>query len=172
MRRGRIMTGAIVCVAVGLLTVSSAFAATPSEIAKDLADGKLDGTYTQQELESYLRDATVQGYPPPPQTPPPGVQPPSGGESPVTPAQPPAPQAPAPEQEPEADVAGVQTPPSSGGTPETGVAGEQSPVESPLEQTAQVGSLPFTGIDLLLLVVGGVVLLALGLGARAAGRRA
>lgn len=167
MRRGRIMTGAIVCVAVGLLTVSSAFAATPGEIAKDLADGKLDGTYTQQELESYLRDATVQGYPPPPQTPPPGVQPPSGGESPVTPAQPPA-----PEQEPQADVAGVQTPPSSGGTPETGVAGEQSPVESPLEQTAQVGSLPFTGIDLLLLVVGGVVLLALGLGARAAGRRA
>ncbi|HUH15124.1 MAG TPA: hypothetical protein VML35_04505 [Gaiellaceae bacterium] len=163
MRRGRIMTGAIVCVTVGLLTVSSAFAATPSEIAKDLADGKLDGTYTQQELESYLRDATVQGYPPPPQTPPPGVQPPPGGESPVTPAQPPA---------PEAGVAGVQTPPSSGGTPETGVAGEQSPVESPLEQTAQVGSLPFTGIDLLLLVVGGVVLLALGLGARAAGRRA
>jgi hypothetical protein len=161
------MTGAIVCVAVGLLTVSSAFAATPSEIAKDLADGKLDGTYTQQELESYLRDATVQGYPPPPQTPPPGVQPPPGGESPVTPA-------PTPEQAPEAEagVAGVQTPPSSGGTPETGVAGEQSPVESPLAETAQVGSLPFTGIDLLLLVVGGVVLLALGLGARAAGRRA
>jgi hypothetical protein len=158
MRWGRIMTGTVVCVTAGLLAVSSAPAATPSEIAKDLADGKLDGTYTQQELESYLRDATVQGYPPPPQTPPPGVQPtapvPDQGEG--------------QDQAPEAGVAGVQTPPSSGAAPDAGVAGAQSP----LEQTAQVGSLPFTGVDLLLLVVGGVALLALGLGARVAGRRA
>lgn len=147
MRRGRIITGTITSVAAGLIAVSSAFAATPGEIAKDLADGQLNGTYTKQELQDYLKNATTQGYPPGPENP----------------------QAPADEQT--SAVAGVQTPPSSFGSsesPAAGVAGQQSP----LDETAQIGSLPFTGLDLGFLVLGGVLLLAIGLGARRAGSRA
>lgn len=167
MRRGRIITGTITIAAAGLIAVSSAFAASPSEIAKDLADGQLNGTYSQQELENFLKNATVQGYPPPPGAP--VVTPPGGGQNPVGPG-------PGGSDSPTTGVAGVQTPPTGSGgsgspdmgSADTGVAGAQSP----LGETAQVGALPFTGLDLALLVIGGVLLLALGLGARRAGRRA
>jgi len=86
----------------------------------------------------------VQGYPLPPQVPTAPIVPPAS-----------------------AGVAGVQTPPGSAFEPDLGVAGAQSP----LDETAQVGSLPFTGIDLALLMLGGVLLLALGLGARRTSRR-
>ena len=64
MRRGRIATGAIAVIAAALFVVPTAFAdATPQDIYKDLADnGRLDGTYSQAELERFLRDASVQGY--------------------------------------------------------------------------------------------------------------
>lgn len=147
MRRGRIITGTIIVMAAAMLSVSSAFAATPSEIAKDLADGKLDGTYSQQELANYLKNATLQGYPPAPQPP--------GGEA---PANPPA----------SGGVAGAQSPPPAGSQgPAGGVQGEQSP----LGETQQVGSLPFTGVDLMLLAAGGAALLLIGLGARRVGRQ-
>jgi hypothetical protein len=39
-------------------------AATPQDIYDDYAaDGKLDGTYTDAELEAYLNDAVIHGYP-------------------------------------------------------------------------------------------------------------
>ena len=42
-----------------------AFAATPQDIYDDYADnGKLDGTYTDAELQAYLNDATLHQYPP------------------------------------------------------------------------------------------------------------
>lgn len=63
MRRGRIITVAIAACAVFLLTVSSAFAATPRQIYADLADnGKLDTAYTRADLQNAALDASVQGY--------------------------------------------------------------------------------------------------------------
>lgn len=176
MRRGRIITGTITSVAAGLIAVSSAFAATPSEIAKDLADGQMNGTYTQQELENYLKNATVQGYPPGPETPQ-QPTPSGGGENPVTSGVSETPGAggeASAEQQTEG-VAGVQTSRSGSGSPATGSASPSAGVagqQSPLAETAQVGTLPFTGLDLGLLVIGGVLLLAIGLGARRVGSRA
>jgi hypothetical protein len=45
-----------------LLLAPAALGANPRDIARDLEDGKLDGTYTAQELSQFLGDATVQGY--------------------------------------------------------------------------------------------------------------
>jgi hypothetical protein len=45
-----------------LLLAPAALGANPRDIARDLEDGKLDGTYTAQELARFLGDATVQGY--------------------------------------------------------------------------------------------------------------
>lgn len=46
-----------------LLMTSTALAATPQDIYDDYAaDGQLDGTYTPDELQAYLNDATVHQY--------------------------------------------------------------------------------------------------------------
>lgn len=168
MRWGRIMTIFAVATMATALWAPGALA-DPGTIAADLADGRLDGTYSQAELEAYLSDAMVQGYGNP-VTPPVAVTPPV----PLAPSAPPAPAAPT------AGVAGVATPvitpaPPSATAAEqtTGVAGVQTTMdEQPLAQTNQVGSLPFTGLDLGLLVVGGFALLLLGFGARRLGQRA
>lgn len=166
MRRRRVITWTT-SVAAALLLAPGALAATPEDIARDLADGNLGGTYTQQELADYLLSATVQVYenPETPPLPPTGeTLPPPAGETPVgeTPA------APAP-LAPESGVAGVATPV----TPTAGVAttpkqpkGSAAPAQKAIEQTARAGSLPFTGIDLALLSVGAVLLLLLGAGMR------
>lgn len=63
MRRGRTITGvASIAAAFTLLLAPGALAASPSQIYQDYADGHLDGTYTQAELNAALKDATVQGY--------------------------------------------------------------------------------------------------------------
>ncbi len=166
MPRTRIITGTITLMAAGALAAPS-FGATPREIAADLADGRLDGAYTQQELESYLKDATVQGYQPPVT---PTVTPTSTPA--VTPTETPA--------APASGVAGVATPPGQAAKPASpattasqpaGVAAEQKTLQQPLTQTAEVSSLPFTGLDLALLVFGGFLLLLLGFGARRLGRQ-
>ncbi len=70
--------GALLAIAV---LAPAALSASPGEIYADLADGKLDGSYTQAELKAYARDAAVQGYGSP------AVPVPSGGGSnPVVPA--------------------------------------------------------------------------------------
>lgn len=51
---------------------------------------------------------------------------------------------------------------------EIGVLQASSP--NPLDDTAQVDTLPFTGVDLALLVSGGLVLLLVGFGMRRVGR--
>lgn len=174
----------------------AAFGATPDEIYTDLADnGRLDGTYTQAEMQAFLQSAQVQGYgnpvvtPPvvaPPAATPPAATPPAATLPAATPpaitpdvtppAAAPAPAVtPAPAAAPEAGVAGVSKtqnakpaaarPASS--TPTTGVAG----VQTPLTQTATVGTLPFTGSELgLFALVGGALLLG-GLLLRASARR-
>ena len=130
----------------GFLAVLVAFVAAGSaqaydgRIAQDLKDGRLDGKYSQAEFAAYFGSAMAQGYGNPVVTPPPAT----GG----------------------AGVQGAQTP-SSPAAPSSGVAGAQSP---PLAATQQTGTLPFTGVDLALLVAGGALMLGLGLGARRLGR--
>jgi hypothetical protein len=45
-----------------LLIAGVAMAATPDDIIKDFADGKLNGTYTHAELQAFLNYAPAQAY--------------------------------------------------------------------------------------------------------------
>lgn len=93
--RREIKVGAVAILAAMSFGVAGAGAATPQEICRDFVDnGRLDGAYTQAELEAFMRDPSVQGYCPAPA---------------VTP------------QPPESGVAGASTPPSGPAQP-TGVA--------------------------------------------------
>jgi hypothetical protein len=123
MRRGRI-TGTIAVAAVGMLiAATAAAAASPREIYRDwAADGRIDGNYSARELQSALRDTTIQGY--------------GAGEF-----------APAVKQKLR----------NQGGARNLG-----APRRS--------GALPFTGLDLALLVGGAIFLLVLGGGLRRLGR--
>lgn len=66
MRRGRIFTGALAVVAAALVWIPGGVAGsgsgTPEDIARDLSDGVLNGSYSKSQLERYLRDATQQVY--------------------------------------------------------------------------------------------------------------
>jgi len=168
--------GALLAIAV---LAPAALSASPGEIYADLADGKLDGSYTQAELKAYARDAAVQGYGSP------AVPVPSGGGSnPVVPA--PSgggsnPVAPVPSG---GGTSPAVPAPSGGGSAGgsvgqpgqsgSGVAGEQTPpsqtsqVQTPRAQTppaltgttGSTGTLPFTGSELVLFaLVGGGLLL-------------
>jgi hypothetical protein len=112
-RRGIIAAG-VALATFALLLPPAAFGATAREIATDLADGKLDGQYTTEELYAFWKNATQQGYPP------------------------------------AGDVPGA-----AGGVP----SGE-------VIAGGEVGALPFTGTDLALLAVGGLVILLVGYGLR------
>lgn len=54
--------------------------------------------------------------------------------------------------------------------PAAGVAGAQQPPAGPLGAQAESGNLPFTGLDVGLIFLGGLVLLALGMTLRRLGR--
>jgi hypothetical protein len=112
MGRGRRLAGLALLAAAVLLSAPAAYGATAAQIRADLADGRLDGKYTNAELKAFLQDARSQGYPPP------------GG-----------------------NVVG------SAGVP-TGAQGEAA------------GLLPFTGVDLALLVAGATALVLVGFGLR------
>jgi hypothetical protein len=58
-RRFKFAASALLAMAV---LAPSALGASPGGIYEDLADGRLDGSYTRAELEAYARDAAVQGY--------------------------------------------------------------------------------------------------------------
>jgi len=61
MKRVALLFTAILVVT--LLVTSAAFAATPQDIYDDYAtDSQLNGTYTPDELQAYLNDATVHQY--------------------------------------------------------------------------------------------------------------
>jgi hypothetical protein len=62
MRRGRIITAAASVVVAVAFAAPAALAAGPQTIGRDLADGRLDGTYSKQELADYVRNAAEQGY--------------------------------------------------------------------------------------------------------------
>ncbi len=184
MRRGRItliVAGMMAATTLGGAT--GAFAASPQDICADLADGRLDGTYTAAELTSFLQDPTVQGYgcsspvvtptvtPTPPQTP-------AGAPTPAeTPAATPA------AQPQTSGVAGQQATilpapafvaPAAAPAPTTGVAGQQKTLKgrpaavAPAKAAAVLGTskttgtLPFTGAELALFLIVGLALIGAG----------
>jgi hypothetical protein len=61
-RRRDFVLGTIVALLLAV-PAGAAGAATPKQIYRDYADnGRLDGTYTQSELNAALQDAVLQGY--------------------------------------------------------------------------------------------------------------
>ena len=65
MRRGRICIGAAwLLSALAVVGTPGAFAAggTPQDICGDLADGHVDGNYTQGQWTAFFADPTIQGY--------------------------------------------------------------------------------------------------------------
>ena len=61
MKRALFLAGAVVLLFFALSGV--ALAATPQDIYDDYAqDGQLNGTYTDEELQAYLNDATLHQY--------------------------------------------------------------------------------------------------------------
>ena len=65
MRRGRFIIAGAAAVAAVSLATPAGLAATPQQINRDLADGRLDGNYTKKDLSNYVKSATAQGYAPP-----------------------------------------------------------------------------------------------------------
>lgn len=133
MGRNRITAAIVVLSAAALIAVSGALAASPQTIYRDYADnGRLDGTYSQPDLERALNDAVVQAYGEPDQE---GLKP-----------------------EVEKEVDQGTTGGTSGGTTGGGTgAGGTSP-----EAVQTTGGLPFTGLDLSLIVAGAFGLMLLG----------
>lgn len=147
MRRGRIVIGvALLLSAVSLGGATSAFAASPQDICSDLADGKIDGSYTSAEWTAFFSDPTISGYGCNGVTTPAGSQS-GGGAIPVT------------------SVSGVK------GTTLHGVKGAQHTASgsatraagTPLGTTRASGTLPFTGIQLALFTLVGLALVGTGL---------
>lgn len=142
--------------AAALIAGSSALAATPQEIYRDYADnGRLDGQYSPADLERVLKNAAVQQY--------------GGGSSGGLPP---------------AVQGGGNTPGSSGGvaggssgggasggasgggsagaSSNGGTAGGQTVGGGVANAQSSSGGLPFTGLDLSLIVAGALGLILLG----------
>lgn len=127
---GRFIKGVCAVSAAALIGVTGASAATPKAIYGDVADnGKLDRTYSRADLESALKNASVQGY---------------GG--------------------PMVNVAYKPLVQRALGA-QARVANARVSNAPPVRRT-----LPFTGLDLALLGIGGAALLAIGAGVRRIGR--
>ena len=177
-------TGILAILSVAVLWAPAALAATPEEIYKDLADnGRLDGTYTQAEMDAFLQSAAVQGYGnptvvvvPPTVTPPAptAVATPPGTSAVVTPpVVTPAVETPA---APSSGVAGASKTIEAKRTaakaqPVARVAGVATPAQEPLTRTASAETLPFTGIELGLFALVGSALLLGGFLLRASARQ-
>lgn len=201
MRRGRILIYSAIAMAAvtcGLATAARADnggAGSPSAICADLQDGKLDGTYTQDQWNAFLSDPTVQGYCS--VVVPPCVYPGSSGGSgsggttacspttPTTPRRPTTPSTPSTTppvpltpQQPAAVAAVKGARHTVVHTPTTGVRGAQHTVKVPVSKSSVApvsiaktrGTLPFTGAQLALFTLVGLALLAAGLLLRLTGR--
>lgn len=120
MRRRRILGTIAIALLGALIAATAASAASPRQIYRDWADnGRIDGNYSERDLQSALRDTTVQGYG-------------AGGFAPAV--------------------------------------RERMSARQGLGEARRSGTLPFTGLDLALLVGGAVFLLLLGGGLRRLGR--
>lgn len=183
----RLGTGILTVASVVMLWAPGALAATPEEIYKDLADnGRLDGTYTQQELQAFVQSASVQGYgnpvvilTVPPATVTPTVTPPVVTSQAAAPPAAVLPAAAAPPA-PASDVAGAsktivkakpKARPQAKPQPVAQVAGVATPVQAPLARTASAGTLPFTGAELAMFALVGAALLLGGILLRVSSRQ-
>jgi hypothetical protein len=128
------LKGAIAALGAAAVLAAPAGAATPAQIYKDFeAHGKLTQRYSQSDLRATLWNAAVEGY---------------GNPIVVVTLKPVI----------QAHVAGTKA------SKTMGVLGAQKTVTShPLASTAQRGTLPFTGLQLTLLVLIGGALLGSGL---------
>jgi hypothetical protein len=195
MRRGRVF----VYIAIGAAALTSAVASvaraddgggTSAAICSDLQDGKLDGSYTQDQWNAFIRDPTVQGYCS--VIVPPCVYPGSNGTggggsngatpcAPATTTKPSAPAAQPVPMTPQAPVVIVRVK----GAQHTATAARPStttprarhtvrtPVAAALAPASTVkagGTLPFTGTQLGVFALVGLALLATGLVLRSTGR--
>ena len=152
MRRGRIYSGliALVAMAAFFMVVPTAFAdgGTPMDICTDLQDGKLDGSYTQAQLQAFFSDPTVQGYCGPITvvvTPPVTVTPPTA--PPTTPPTTPPVTPPCVETTPGTGTPGTGTPGTgTPGTPGTTppACAPTTPTTSPTPPTEQPATQPAT----------------------------
>jgi hypothetical protein len=186
MRRGRILSGAALLLStLALAGAPGAFAAggMPQDICSDLADGHVDGTYTQDQWNAFFSDPTIQGYGcqgvtlPPAQT----VCVPGQPGQPGMPATPGTPGA-TPEQcstvTPPVSVNVVSGPPAA---PVAAVAAQRKTIVArskpaaatpkvapakaavvPVATTRTRGTLPFTGAELAVFAIIGVALIACG----------
>ena len=163
MRRGR----GLMVIAVCALLVTCGFAAvaradsggpgSPMAICQDLQDGKLDGSYTPAQWAAFMQDPTVQGYcsvivPPCAY---PGNTGTGGGSG----------------------SSGCSAATSARKTvaltpaPVTEVKGAEHTLSStPLATTRPAGTLPFTGVQLSVVLAIGLALIAAGLALRVSGR--
>jgi hypothetical protein len=191
MRRGR----SLLYIAIGAAALTSAFASvaraddgggTSAAICADLQDGKLDGSYTQDQWNAFVQDPTVQGYCSvivPPCVYPgsnggnaggvTGCEPATATKPATTPATKPVPMTPV-------VVVGVKgaqhtvTPAQRSAT----VLGTRHTVKRPVAAASVApattvkagGTLPFTGAQLGLFALVGLALLATGLVLRSTGR--
>src|SRR5262245_49824775 len=63
MNRAKTLTAAVLLSAAALISAQGVLAASPQQIYNDYADnGRLDGTYSQQDLKRALSSAVVQAY--------------------------------------------------------------------------------------------------------------
>lgn len=165
MRRGRMVIGvALLLSAFTLGGAPAALAASPQDICADLADGHVDGTYTNAEWTAFFSDPVIQGYGcggiATPVTPP--VTPSGAGVAPVT------------------ILVGVKGATHTAKAPTSGVQGAQHTVKAPVNASAAAplgttrtsGTLPFTGAQLTLFALVGLALVAAGLVLRSTGRPA
>jgi hypothetical protein len=191
MRRGRglfLIAACALAVTCGFATAARADDSGGSAMAicTDLQDGKLDGTYTQDQWNAFQADPTVQGYCN--VIVPPCAYPGSGGSgsggttcqttTPPTQPQPTGPVALTPQpamvvrvKAARATVVKSATPRRSAvkGTQHT--ATPQRAAAAPLTTTRRTGTLPFTGAQLIVFTLVGLGLVAAGLVLRGTGRR-
>jgi hypothetical protein len=159
MGRTRMAIAVIFLSAAAVIAASGAFAATPQEIYRDYADnGRLDGQYSPADLERVLKNAAVQQYGQPST----GGLPPaveeggdngsSGGSS---------------------GGSGGSSGGSSGGTSGGSAGGSAGGQASGggVEPAESSGGLPFTGLDLGLIVAGALGFILLGTALRRVARQ-
>jgi hypothetical protein len=147
MNAARVTAAAALLASLALVGTTAAIAATPGQIYRDYADnGRLDGNYTPAELKAALKDAVIQQY---------------GG---------PAAESATPTikkfvaKKAAVKKAVVKKAAPQKAAPKKAAAFAPAPVK-------KTGPLPFTGLDLALITIGGISMLLLGAGVRRFARR-
>ena len=134
MSRTRAKAAVVFVSAAALIAASGALAASPQAIYRDYADnGRLDGTYSRADLDRALNNAVVQAY---------GHDKQKGLK---------------PAVEKQINGGGTNGTSGTSGTSGGSAAGGTSPTAVTVN-----GGLPFTGLDLTLIVVGALGLVLLG----------